>query len=84
MEGGQYLPRADLASLKRVFNKYSSLSKDGIAFLSYEDLIVRWLILFITRIVLEIEEIWIYLFSLDFFVKFSFNASIYICTLVTI
>ena len=42
MEGGQYLPRADLASLKSVFNKYSSLSKDGIAYLSYEDLIVRW------------------------------------------
>ena len=42
MEGGQYLPRADLVSLKKVFNKYSSLSKDGIDYLSYEDLIVRW------------------------------------------
>ena len=42
MEGGQYLQRADLASLKRVFNKYSSLSKDGVNYLSYEDLIVRW------------------------------------------
>ena len=42
MEGGRYLQRADLASLRRVFNKYSSLNKDGVAYLSYEDLIVRW------------------------------------------
>ena len=53
MEEGRYLPRADLANLKKVFNKYSSLSKDGIAYLSYEDLIVRWdwLILFLTPII---------------------------------
>ena len=36
-----YLQRADLASLRRVFDKYASCERGGQHFLSYEDLIVR-------------------------------------------
>ena len=41
MEEGRYIPRADLASLRRVFLQYSTVTRNGQAFLSYEDLIVR-------------------------------------------
>ena len=41
MEEGRYIPRADLASLRRVFLQYSTVTRDGQPFLSYEDLIVR-------------------------------------------
>ena len=41
MEEGRYIPRADLASLRKVFLQYSTVTRDGQPFLSYEDLIVR-------------------------------------------
>lgn len=43
MEEGRYIPRADLASLRKVFLQYSTVTRDGQPFLSYEDLIVRYL-----------------------------------------